>query len=34
MNELAEGKKILSDKNKYIAGLNLAKAKRGGFVAE
>lgn len=31
MLDLAEGKKILSDKNKYIAGLNLVKVKRRGF---
>lgn len=31
MAELAEGKKTLSDRNKFIAGLNLKKVKKYGF---
>lgn len=31
MADLAEGKKSLTDRNKYIAGLNLKKVKRHGF---
>jgi hypothetical protein len=32
MHDLSEGKKELSERNKYIAGLNLSKVKRLGFV--
>lgn len=31
MADLAEGKKILTDRNKFIAGLNLNKVKKHGF---
>jgi len=31
MAELAEGKKTLTDRNKFIASLNLTKVKKYGF---
>ncbi len=33
MADLAEGKKEFTDRNKFIAGLNLAKVKKYGFIA-
>jgi hypothetical protein len=31
MNDLRNGKKVLTDRNSYIAGINIAKVKRYGF---